>query len=268
MKHYLINITNLCQLKCSYCWVRRKVNTVPELDGAVTRPFQDWVNAIKADVPDVLDIGGGEPLSVDWCIDLIREFPNIRWGLSTNGLNASKIVELASKRLPQLININLSYHPEAAKIYPWYDDQWQREIIMLAEAGYPVHPNLMRTPFALENGRWAINWLDSIGIHMIVSPMCGGLEESKKPGNKKFICDAGQNVIVVQPDGNAWPCLSALNSYAWKETCLGNWLDGTVDLNKVPKPCNLWCAEYEIQYNQHEAGDFYNTHVRLFEEDK
>jgi MoaA/NifB/PqqE/SkfB family radical SAM enzyme len=78
MKHYLINITNLCQLKCSYCWVRRKVNKVSELDNAVTRPYEDWVKAIRRDPPEVLDVGGGEPLSVDWCIDLIKEFPNIQ----------------------------------------------------------------------------------------------------------------------------------------------------------------------------------------------
>lgn len=265
MKHYLINTTWKCQLNCSYCWVRRHVNKTPELTEAITRPYEDWANAIKRDPPDVMDIGGGEPLSIDWTLDLIRQFPNIGWGISTNGLNIDKIEELAACRIPQVININLSFHPEAAK-YAWYSDQWKREIIMLAEAGYPVHPNLMDTPYGLKAGAWAINWLKSIGMHMIISPMCGGLEESRYPSETSLICDAGQNVIVVDPAGNAWPCLSALNSYAWKETCLGNWLDGEIDLNKVPKPCHLYCAEYEIQYLKHEAGDFYNTHVRPAEE--
>jgi hypothetical protein len=265
MKHYLINTTWKCQLTCSYCWVRRHINKIPDLTNVSERPLADWVAAIKRDPADIIDIGGGEPLSLDWTIDLIKTFPNIQWGLSTNGLNTNRIEELASCRLKQIVNVNLSYHPEAARKYPWYDELWKREILMLAHAGYWLSPNLEDTGKNVENAQWAINWLASLGLHMVVSPLCGGRPELAQPQELAMTCEAGVNFITVAPNGDAWACLSTLNSYAWKETCIGNWLDDKIDLSKKPSPCHIFCVEYNVQYGEHESGDFWGIKARPYD---
>jgi hypothetical protein len=265
MKHYLINTTWRCQLSCSYCWVRRHVNHTPGLNDVIERPYKDWVNAIQRDLPDIMDIGGGEPLSLPWTLDLICAFPEIKWGLSTNGLNADRIIELADYRLPQIININLSYHPEAARQYTWYDNQWKRQILMLLDAGYCLSPNLEDVNKNVERSQWAIDWLNELDLHMVISPLCGGRKELAFPQEQALTCEAGINFLTVGPDGTAWPCLSALNSYAWKETSIGNWLDGTIDLSRKPNPCHLYCVEYNVQYAQHESGDFWGIHARPLE---
>jgi hypothetical protein len=267
MKHYLINTSWKCQLTCSYCWVRKHINQIPELNSVTMRPLEDWVKAIQRDPPDIMDIGGGEPLSVPWTLDLIRTFPNIQWGLSTNGINNERIVELARYRIPQIININLSYHPEAARKYAWYDEQWKHEIQLLHNSGYWLSPNLEDNNENVVRSKWAIEWLESIGLHMVISPLCGGVKELAYRQDQALTCDAGVNFITVDPAGNAWPCLSSLNSYAWKETCLGNWLDDTIDLRKKPSPCHLYCVEYNVQYAQHESGDFWGIHARPWEGD-
>jgi len=266
MKHYMINTTWKCQLSCSYCWVRRHINHIPALTNVAERPLEDWVKAIRRDPPDILDIGGGEPLSVPWTLDMIREFPGIRWGLSTNGLNTDKIEELARYRIPQIVNINLSYHPEAAKIYSWYDEQWRRQVMLLRNTGYWLSPNLEDNRDNVERSQWAINWLQTIGMHMVVSPLCGGRPELAHPQPIAMTCKSGVNFLTVDPSGQAWPCLSSLNSYAWKETCIGNWLDGTIDLSNKPDPCHLFCVEYFVQYGAHESGDFWGIEAHPIEE--
>jgi organic radical activating enzyme len=264
MRHYLINTTWKCQLACSYCWVRRHVNKQPGLDAMAERPYEDWLAALRRDPPDVCDIGGGEPLALPWTLELVRALPGIEFGINTNGLNVDRIDELAACRLANVVNVNLSYHPEAARHYGWYNSVWKRNVLALQEAGYQLSPNLMRTtPRNQETAQWAIEWLKAHGLHMVVSPCCGGREESKHlqdwPG---LTCEAGVNHITVGPDGTAWPCLSALWSAWWAETSLGNWLDGPLDLSRKRQPCRLYCAEYRMQYQEHESGDFWHTNVR------
>jgi hypothetical protein len=262
MSHYLMNPTWRCQLHCSYCWVRKHINRIPALTNVEERPMEDWVNAIWHDPPEIMDIGGGEPLSLPWTLDLIALFPRIRWGLSTNGINTDRIEELAERKLRQIINVNLSYHPEAARTVPGYDDLWKREVLLLAKAGYSVGPNLEITPFNMANGKWAIDWLEAEGLHMVVSPLCGGRPELAHPQEQALVCEAGRNFKTFAPDGRAWPCLSALNSYAWDETSIGNWIDGKIDLSRKPNPCHLYCVEFNVQYQEHESGDFWGINAR------
>jgi organic radical activating enzyme len=262
LKHYLINLTWKCQLFCSYCWVRRSINTNSILDKQDTRPLEDWLSAINRDKPEMLTMGGGEPLSVPFALDLIRQTPQVKWNLSTNGLMVHKIQELAEYKLDQLVSINVSYHPEAADKYPWYFSQWKREIIMLKNAGYNVFSNIEKTNDNVEKSQAAIEFMQSENLAMLISPICGGREELSRPQDIPLICEGGVNHLVIGPNGDAWPCQTSINSYAWRETKLGNWIDDTLDLTKVPKPCQLQCVEYFYQYKEHQAGDFFNLNVR------
>lgn len=262
MKNYLLNITWKCQLSCSYCWVRKSINTNPVLDGVTQRPFEDWKNAIERDPADYITLAGGEPLSVPWAIDLMRAFPGIKWCLSTNGIVRKKINELAAQRLPQIFNINLSYHPETAAKYDWYTNQWKAEMLMLAAAGYNVSSNVENINDNVEKSGEAIEWAKAHGLPMLISPICGGRDELSRPQGIGLVCEGGINHLVIDPAGNAWTCQSSINSYAWDKTCLGNWLDGPLDIKHKPNPCYLYCVEYFVQYKEHQAGDFFFLNVR------
>ncbi|MFA6135636.1 MAG: radical SAM protein, partial [Phycisphaerae bacterium] len=174
MKHYLLNPTWRCQLHCSYCWVRKHINKVPALTSVAERPYEDYVTALRRDPPDICDIGGGEPLILPWIFDLIEAFPDIAWGLSTNGLVRERIHELAERKLRNLVNINLSYHPEAGQRFGWYNGLWKEHALLLSKAGYAVGPNLEITDFNLKHGQWAIDWLKANGLRMVCSPICTG----------------------------------------------------------------------------------------------
>jgi len=224
--------------------------------------MEDWARAIERDTPDFITLAGGEPLSVPWAIDLMRAFPNVKWCLSTNGLNRDKIDELANLRLPQIFNINLSYHPEAAKRYSWYFDGWKIGMLTLAEAGYNVSSNIERVNQNVERSQRAIDFAHALGKKMLISPICGGRPELAHPQDTPLVCEGGINHLTIAPNGDAWPCQSAINSFAWKETCLGNWIDDTIDMSKKPVPCHLQCVEYFYQYKEHEAGDFFFLNVR------
>jgi organic radical activating enzyme len=262
MKNYLINITWGCQLQCSYCWVRKSIYPNLKLLYVKHRTFEEWTRAIENDPPDFMTLGGGEPLLVPWALDLIRAFPGIKWCLSTNGVEKDKIVELAIHKLPQVHNVNLSYHPEAARLDPQYVEQWKHEITILAGAGYNVSSNIEKVNNNVEDSQEIIDWMALQNLPMLISPICGGREELAHPQDTPLVCEGGVNHLVIAPNGDAWPCQTTINSYAWRETCLGNWIDGTLDLSKKPQPCNLRCVEYFYQYPEHQAGDFFFLNVR------
>lgn len=261
MKHYLIQPTWRCHNRCSYCWVNTTVLTRPEMQAAPERPLADWVAAIERDRPDLVDIAGGEPLLVPWVIDLIEACPATRFGLSTNGLNARGIERLVSRRLPNLVAINVSYHPEAEDRWVGYRARWQQTVGSLKAAGYALGPNLVDHGANVERAAPVLRWLEGLGIRYAVSPY----EESAGLGTPQaqgLCCQGGVQHLNIAPDGSAWPCLTSMRSPLWVEYRLGNWLDGPLDLSRKPQPCYLWCHDYYVLAPSHPNGDMWGVEAR------
>ena len=259
MRHYLINPTWRCQNKCSYCWMQQTVMGRPELVGAPERSVEDWYRALKRDQPELVDIAGGEPLLLPWVPDLMRVASSIRFGLSTNGLHLPGIADLCRSRIENLVNINVSYHPETR--VPGYAERWQGAVLRLLEAGYTVHPNIIAYGSNREATRDVRGWMEQKAIGFAISPY----EEMDDLGTRMeqgLLCEGGVNHLTVAPDGTAWPCLTKLRSPYWAETALGNWIDGTVDLAKKEQPCHLNCTDYYVLSGQHEAGDMWQVCAR------
>lgn len=261
-KFYLLNITWKCQLNCHYCWMRKHITPNRELRNVPERMLDEWVAAIKRDTPDLIGLGGGEPLSVSWVLDLIRAFPNVKFAINTNGLNADKIEELCARLLPNVIHINLSYHPDAAKRYDWYDALYKQNVINLARAGYPVTGSVVITDGYREDTAGIMEWAKTIGLHMTEIPICTTRPEIAELTNEGLVCDGGITHLFSDPSGQVWPCQTALNSPFWKSTCLGNWADGNVNLDNKPVPCYLWCVEKNVNSAAHESGDFFHVNAR------
>lgn len=260
-RHFLVNPTWRCQNRCSYCWMRQTVALRPDLYDAPERSAEDWYGALKRDRPEVVDIAGGEPLLLDWVPDLMRVCRSIAFGLSTNGLHAGGIEDLCRSRIPNLIAINVSYHPETNA--PDYQERFRDAVLRLRGAGYHVHSNLVATPQNLRDAHKArlLYWLEEHGIPYEVSPN----EQMDYLGAKLdqgLLCQGGVNHLTVAPDGTAWPCLTTLRSPYWRETALGNWIDGTVDIGRKEQPCHLNCVDWYVLPKEHSAGDMWKIEAR------
>lgn len=263
MKHYLINVTWRCHNNCRYCWMQRTVKQRPALYDAPERPLEDWVAAINRDSPDIVDIAGGEPLLVGWIPELIRACPEVRFGLSTNGLELDEVLRLAdnARFLSNLISINVSYHPDALARWQGYELRWKKAVTALRAAGFPVSSNLIDYEDHVARCGHIPAWLRSVGVHSVVSPyeIMEDLGEKLAQG---LCCQGGINHLTVAPDGAAWPCLTTIRSPYWQETSLGNWLDGAVDLARKAQPCYLNCVDYYVLPQQHQSGDMWQIHAR------
>jgi len=255
-KHYLINPTWQCTSKCPECWLNSTIRARGALKESQERPLKDWVQAIERDKPDVIDIAGGEPMLISWVGDLINAVPDVRFGLSTNGMLAGEIErQLCSSRLPNLISVNVSLHPRAGYT------NWRRSIISLLDTGYHVISNVVVWGDNVRLVEEQAVWAKEQGVDVVYSPF-EDMRDLLETTNTPLYCDAGHNHLVVAPDGRAWPCLTTLRSPWWRETVLGNWLDDSVDLGKVRQPCYLYCLDYYVLAKKHPAGDMWGVNVR------
>jgi organic radical activating enzyme len=261
-KHYLLNLTWRCQNAgvCSYCWVQQTVRQRPEMLDAPERTFDEWLGAIKRDLRagDTIDLAGGEPFLVDWTIALIEACPELYIGVSTNGLKPSQIEKLSASAPRNVVGMNISYHPEARLRYRNYDELWQRSVMSIVSRGGRPQPNIVDAPGMAEAAEQAVRWMESVGVHAVLSPceQMGNLGELQPVG---LCCQGGATHLNIAPNGDAWPCLTTMRSPYWRETCLGNWIDGTLDLSRKPQPCHLQCVDYFVLPQQHHAGDVWNV---------
>jgi organic radical activating enzyme len=262
MKHYLINPTWRCQNHCPYCWVRKSVKQRPEMVHAPERPLADWIAAIQRDRPEMVDIAGGEPLLTGWIPELVLACPETRFGLSTNGLADGELQRLAHIKPRNLLSVALSYHPDSE--WPHYEQRWRRAAVIVGMAWGHRLFNVVDYADNVARAQGAITWLQSVNGRMTISPYeeTDDLDAMQPTG---LTCQGGVTHLVIAPDGATWPCLTTMRSPLWRETCIGNWLDGELDLSRKPEPCHLYCADYYILGPGHEAGDMWGTKPRPIE---
>jgi len=261
MKHILICPTWACQNHCRYCWMDYTVRARPEMMDAMQRPASDWIAAIKRE-PVMVDIAGGEPLLYHGICEIIEGCPETTFGLSTNGMHVEGINKLVAARLLNLISINLSIHADNGQAA--YFDRFKAAFLLLRATGYNVFASVVKYEDELAQASPLLGWLRRNGATIVESPY-EDMHPDKQPRTPPLVCDAGVNHLVMAPDGSAWPCLGAMWSTQWRETMLGNWLDDTVDVSRVPKPCKLYCESYVYLLSEHPSGDMWKTNVRVYQ---
>jgi len=231
----------------------------PDLLHATERTAEDWYGALKRDRPELVDIAGGEPLLLDWVPDLMRVCASLGFGLSTNGLAEAGIDNLCRSRVPNLVAINVSIHRECRVAD--YRERFIDAVYRLISAGYYVHCNLVDAPGNAERAAGILITLRQAGVPVDVSPyeLTDTLALRLEQG---LVCQGGINHLVMAPDGSAWPCLTALRSPYYADLCLGNWIDGTVDLGRKPQPCHLQCTDAYVLAKEHAAGDMWGVEAR------
>ena len=254
MKHYLANLTWRCQNNCSYCWLTPSVRTRPEMMNADERGLDDWARAIRRDCVDIVEIAGGEPLLVPWLPELILACPDTRFALSTNGRELPALERIVRIRPRNLIAVNLSCHPET----PGGRRQYSAALRLMVGEGLRPHSNIVDAPGIEEEAAWAKDLLTELGVPYEVSPY-ERVEDLGTLTTLGLRCRGGIDHLNIAPDGLAWPCLTTMRSPYWRETCLGNWLDGFVTLEHKPQACYLNCVDYYVLPEQHSAGDMWGV---------
>jgi organic radical activating enzyme len=253
MKHFLYNLTWRCQNSCSYCWVKQSVCTRREMIHAQERPADHWIMATQRDAVDLVDIAGGEPTLLPWLPVLMQECPSTRFGLSTNGRSWTALGRLLRSRPDNLISVTYSYHPEAVAPEVAMDT-----LTLIRRYETPMAVNIVDTPFNRANSEKVQTWCADLGVTVHVSPN-EHVDILDKLQPQGLACQGGIDHLVMAPDGSAWPCLTTLRSPYWAEHCLGNWLDGNIDLSRKPQPCYLNCTDYFVLPQQHDAGDMWGV---------
>ena len=260
-KHYAAHITWRCVNRCAECWVRATVYERPEVLNVAERPLWDWLTAIERDRPTTLELLGGEPFMVDRLYDLVAG-AGCNVAVSTNCVLTERVQAFARKPLlPNLVSVTCSYHPDSTDVHADADWRWRCSAVALHEAGYRVSCNLVDYPGHRERSAKMLAWLAGQGVPTCVSPYerTAQLGELRKTGLE---CRGGEDHLLIAPDGSAYPCFTAFRSPYWRDYCLGNWLDGTVDVTRKPVPCYLDCVDYYVLPQEHSAGDMWNVRAR------
>ena len=183
----VVNPTWRCQLHCIYCWMH----------GLGFKPGQEcsprqwlWFLA-QLPGPMTVDFSGGEPLLYEGIIDLIQRLAvrDIGWAMTSNLMNAHKVAELCDRPIRGCMGIHVSAHAGGPA------DLYERAV-SLVRAGYPVTINVVDHPAA-----GAVP--EGVGVDLI--PYQAWTEGEAVDGIRRQ-CNAGENHLVMSPDGNVYRC--------------------------------------------------------------
>jgi len=244
-----------CNNHCNYCIVYRR--NIPQADVG----WQDWVALFNRFKPEVLDITGGEPFLNLNMVDIIKALDSsIKLGITTNlTQDMTRFVNEVST--DRICNITLSYHPSQALSI----EAFLGKALMLKNRGYLINVNFVMYPEQL----WLCDNLKEIfeikhGIRFHVDPYATNplfpceLTTAEKEFVQKFVgvdrdyrfkekktnrvkCSAGNNYLLIQPDGSAFRCMTMV----WNDKgSMGNVFSPDFKIDNEPKICENYfnCA--------------------------
>lgn len=214
-------VTKNCNLNCPYCDV---------VDNSVkdTRIYTEWVVAWNRICPDLLDITGGEPFLLPGFVDMLKDIsPSTRFGITTN--LTMPMEEFARCIEPKrVVNITCSRHPS---MYKQPKEMFDGKVRLLVTKGFKVTVNVVAYPDQMYLIPELKRHYEDMGAHFHVDPFREGGDMLKYPYSaeqKRFLkryvtmdraeylkdvkynkafCSAGQDHVVVMPNGDFWPCL-------------------------------------------------------------
>lgn len=183
----VVNPTWRCQLRCAYCWVH----------GLGIKPGQEmparvWLWFLRQlPGPVTVDFSGGEPLLYDGLFQIIEGLigAGYGWAMTSNLVDTEKVNALVEKRYGNCMGVHVSAHKGGPA------DLYERAA-RLARAGYPVVLNVVDHPAAREVPE---------GMRVDVIPYQPSTEGEAVDGIARK-CNAGQEHIVMAPDGRVYRC--------------------------------------------------------------
>lgn len=258
----LCNITWRCSIgTCAYCWIYGKDGVgegfLKESKSAEEKEELDasrWIRALnRLPGTGTVDFCGGEPTLHRGFAEIVDNLnPRYKWALTTNLATDSNVEVLESvQNDDQCVIIHCSYHKEVP-----FDD-WLARFRWLGNIGrFPIAATFVQNPYvdySQEVNKLRSKWNFPDTVKGISTPKYQNPQEANDTITPETwarapasFCSAGNDHVVIAPNGDICRCLTAWRSNRRDEFMVGNLLTSEL-LALVGGPCNLNCDPLEVQ---------------------
>ena len=222
-----------CNYTCHYCWQETVRDSYRKSKPATKSPTE-WSDAILRLMPDEIVISGGEPTTLPGIIDIVQMIGSVVPIQMTSNLGKSFKIEDWKKRVsPEQIQcITFSFHPTQQS---WEDYSSKLREFASIYGGQKVavelvmHPNQVEFEKPMRDIAHELNVaclnIDQFHQQPAIFPSPPGdytdrcpnenplLAENPKqsPERRPHYCSAGVNRINIDPTGDAYTCMSAID---------------------------------------------------------
>lgn len=221
-------VTNRCFLDCDYC-------STPDRERAPIAPFQiePLIRTLEATglIFRISFTGGGEPLLVPNLIEACRELTKKHYVSFNTNLVHSSVPQLVESITPgRILQIHASCHIKAMERAGLLD-RFVENYRLCQRRGIPIHAEEVGHPALVSEADFYRNWFATRGVELHFGPFGGLYQNRMYPGSysqeemnvlgispeektahvahrkhRFFLCNAGFNAAVVDPQGEIFPC--------------------------------------------------------------
>lgn len=249
----MIELLWKCSLdNCPYCITHYE--NWKHIKNDIVHTKDEWLKAFNRLDPSVIDFVGGEPFLYPNFIDMLCEIDLIgkhKVAITTN-LHHNGIDEFIDKVNPRsVVSVNCSFHSSGRLSPVQFIDIVRR----LHKASFAVNINIVQHPSNYGNLPKLSDLCNQYKITLTRSP----LEDVNQIDNKLiFACDCGATSIVINSNGDIYPCLTAMSN----GKPYGNiFSDGCI--YKKVESCKLPCASYYILNVLHDSKNINDNNVKV-----
>jgi len=260
-------VTWKCNYQCSYCW-QETVSDAYRKERPSDAPWEDWVTAIKRLSPQHLYLSGGEPTLHKNITDLVRRLGNQTPVYLTTNLGKSFNLDKWRADVPKesVDNITCSFHPTQVS-WDEFSPKWKQLIGWYGpdKVGLEIVDSPANQEFVPKVKALAAEYAPricnidpyhhqpQIRLHQPSDSPCSekpdyrraqSPETSDDPRTAPKYCAAGMRRINIDPRGDAYTCMSAIDrSKMFGQHSLGHYspignvLDPDFQLNENPTLC-------------------------------
>lgn len=249
-----IELTNQCNLKCSFCPHSKIRMKKKEIDYAIFKKFVDDLDALRG-ITELVPVGLGEPFLYSRWEEAFRycklRQPNTPFRIVTNGVamdekTAKTICSIFTAQDSILISINAWERETYKKMMN--SDQFERvveNVESLIEsrkrtgAEFAIKTQIIKTVDTKDQIKdfqrfWSKRLTNSQDMALYLRELenWGGKIETNnktlKTTKERYPCLSLWTVVVVDSDGNAYPCCESLADRENSNLLLGNIMDSSV----------------------------------------
>lgn len=252
-KNAMVELLWKCSLdNCPYCithyenWQHVKNDTVHTKD--------EWLNALTRLDPSIIDFVGGEPFLYPDFIDMLCDIDHAgkhKVAITTN-LHHSGIDEFIERVNPNnVVAVNCSFHSSGTMT----PNEFMAEVIQLSDARFNVTVNVVQHPSNYQNLPQLFRICKCTHTPIALSP----LEDINQINNQlTFSCDCGTTSIVINSNGDIYPCLTAMSNGKPHGNIFTHG-----DVYEPVESCTLPCASYYILNALHDSKNINNNNVKV-----
>lgn len=226
-------VTWRCNYTCHYCWQETVRDSYRKLKPASKSPTQ-WAEALLRLKPDEIVMSGGEPTTLPGIIDIVNLLGSVVPIHMTSNLgNSFKLDDWEKEISPDFLDcITFSFHPSQQS---WDDYSHKLKRFVNFYGGRKTGVELVMHPKQVEFEKPMRELAHQLGVHVVnidpfhrqpvIYPSQPGSFADRCPEKNPSIahmprqssdkdphyCSAGINRINIDPAGDAYTCMSAID---------------------------------------------------------